>query len=154
MTVPVTHLKKLRDAATQVITGMAEMQQVFREIEGFALDWADEAGNLDEPYVVQAYPEYVGNPEPAPSPAVEPVSNPEQLPEPDPQPEPEPEPEPQPEPEQTVTLEQVRAAMVKLARTHSTQAAKTILSDLGYTKLTDVPAAKLGDVLAAAETAQ
>lgn len=126
MTVPVTQVKRLRDAATQVITGLVEMQQVVREIEGLALDWLDEAGNFDEPHVVQA------EPEPAP----------EQTPEPEPAREPE------------VTLEQARSAMVTLARTKGPEAAKAILTDLGYEKLTDVPAEKYADVMTEAEAAQ
>lgn len=138
MTVPVTQVKRLRDAATQVITGLVEMQQVVREIEGLALDWLDEAGNFDEPHVVQA------EPEPAPEP--------EHTPEPEPAPEQTPEPEPAREPE--VTLEQARSAMVTLARTKGPEAAKAILTDLGYEKLTDVPAEKYADVMTEAEAAQ
>lgn len=148
MTVPVHHIEKLRAAATQVITGLHEMRQVFQEIEGFCLDWVDEVGALDEPHVIRAE-EPTGQPEGATS-APEPAPTPE--PEPEPAPEPTPEPEPAPEPE--VTLEQARSAMVTLARTHGPDAAKKILTDLGYEKLTEVPAEKYADVMTAAEAAQ
>lgn len=127
MTVPVDHIEKLRSAATQVITGLHEMRQVFQEIEGFCLDWVDEAGALDEPHVARAE-------EPAEQPA---VTTPQPEPQPEPAPEPAPEPEPEPEPEHP-TLEEVRGVLAALAQAGKADQVRELLRTHGADKLSDV----------------
>lgn len=129
MTVPVNHIEKLRSAATQVITGLHEMRQVFQEIEGFCLDWVDEAGALDEPHVARAE-EPTDQSEDA-TPAPEPV------PEPEPAPTSEPEPAPEPEPEHP-TLEEVRGVLAALAQAGKADQVRDLLRTHGADKLSDV----------------
>lgn len=129
MTVPVDHIEKLRAAATQVITGLHEMRQVFQEIEGFCLDWVDEAGALDEPHVARAE-------EPA-SQSENATPAPEPVPEPEPTAEPEPAPEPEPEPEHP-TLEEVRGVLAALAQAGKADQVRELLRTHGADKLSDV----------------
>ena len=117
MTVPVDHIEKLRSAATQVITGLHEMRQVFQEIEGFCLDWVDEAGALDEPQVIRAE---------------EPTDQSENA-----TPAPEPVPEPAPEPEHP-TLEEVRGVLAALAQAGKADQVRELLRTHGADKLSDV----------------
>lgn len=117
MTVPVDHIEKLRSAATQVITGLHEMRQVFQEIEGFCLDWVDEAGALDEPQVIRAE---------------EPTDQSENA-----TPAPEPVPEPEPEPEHP-TLEEVRGVLAALAQAGKADQVRELLRTHGADKLSDV----------------
>lgn len=117
MTVPVDHIEKLRSAATQVITGLHEMRQVFQEIEGFCLDWVDEAGALDEPQVIRAE---------------EPTDQSENA-----TPAPEPVPEPEPEPEHP-TLEEVRGVLAALAQAGKADQVRELLHTHGADKLSDV----------------
>lgn len=135
MTVPVDHIEKLRSAATQVITGLHEMRQVFQEIEGFCLDWVDEAGALDEPQIARAE-ESTGQAESA-TPAPEPVPEPEPAPTSEPEPAPEPEPEPAPEPEYP-TLEEVRGVLAALAQAGKADQVRDLLRTHGADKLSDV----------------
>lgn len=115
MTVPVDHIEKLRSAATQVITGLHEMRQVFQEIEGFCLDWVDEAGALDEPQVIRAE---------------EPTNQSENA-------TPAPEPVPEPEPEHP-TLEEVRGVLAALAQAGKADQVRELLRAHGADKLSDV----------------
>lgn len=117
MTVPVDHIEKLRSAATQVITGLHEMRQVFQEIEGFCLDWVDEAGALDEPQVIRAE---------------EPTDQSENA-----TPAPEPVPEPAPESEHP-TLEEVRGVLAALAQAGKADQVRELLRTHGADKLSDV----------------
>lgn len=117
MTVPVDHIEKLRSAATQVITGLHEMRQVFQEIEGFCLDWVDEAGALDAPQVIRAE---------------EPTDQSENA-----TPAPEPVPEPEPEPEHP-TLEEVRGVLAALAQAGKADQVRELLRTHGADKLSDV----------------
>lgn len=117
MTVPVDHIEKLRSAATQVITGLHEMRQVFQEIEGFCLDWVDEAGALDEPQVIRAE---------------EPTDQSENATQ-----APEPAPEPEPEPEHP-TLEEVRGVLAALAQAGKADQVRELLRTHGADKLSDV----------------
>lgn len=119
MTVPVDHIQKLRDAATQIVTGLHEMRHVFQEIEGFCLDWVDDAGELDAPHVTHGEPS--GNSEPLP----------------DPQPEPAPAPQPEPEPEYP-SLEDVRAVLASLAQAGKGAQVKELITRHGADKLSDV----------------
>ena len=127
MTVPVDHIEKLRSAATQVITGLHEMRQVFQEIEGFCLDWVDEAGALDEPQVIRAEEptDQSENATPAPEP----------VPEPEPTAEPEPSPEPEPD---HPTLEEVRGVLAALAQAGKADQVRELLRTHGADKLSDV----------------
>ncbi|QPR31882.1 hypothetical protein I6H48_06150 [Corynebacterium amycolatum] len=131
MTVPVDHIEKLRATATKVITGLHEMRQVFQEIEGFCLDWVDEAGALDEPHIARAEESAerpavaTPQPEPAPEPAPAPTS------------EPEPAPEPEPEPEHP-TLEEVRGVLAALAQAGKADQVRELLRTHGADKLSDV----------------
>lgn len=63
MTVPTSHIQQLRESATKVITGLHEMRQIFQEIEGFCLDWIDDADVFTEPTV---HPVEKQEPEPEP----------------------------------------------------------------------------------------
>ncbi|MBC6792669.1 rRNA biogenesis protein rrp5 [Corynebacterium sp. LK26] len=117
MTVPVDHIEKLRAASTKVITGLHEMRQVFQEIEGFCLDWVDEAGALDEPQVIRAE---------------EPTDQSENA-----TPAPEPVPEPAPEPEHP-TLEEVRGVLAALAQAGKADQVRELLRTHGADKLSDV----------------
>ena len=131
MTIPVDHIEKLRATATKVITGLHEMRQVFQEIEGFCLDWVDEAGALDEPHIARAE-------EPAEQPAVttpQPASEP--APKPAPAPTSEPEPAPEPEPEHP-TLEEVRGVLAALAQAGKADQVRELLHAHGADKLSDV----------------
>lgn len=121
MTVPVDHIEKLRATATKVITGLHEMRQVFQEIEGFCLDWVDEAGALDEPHIARAEElaeqPAVTTPQPAPAPTSEP--------------------EPAPEPEHP-TLEEVRGVLAALAQAGKADQVRELLHTHGADKLSDV----------------
>ncbi len=125
MTIPVDHIEKLRATATKVITGLHEMRQVFQEIEGFCLDWVDEAGALDEPHIARAE-------EPAEQPAVT-TAQPEPAPEPAPAPTSEPEPAPE-----HPTLEEVRGVLAALAQAGKADQVRELLHSHGADKLSDV----------------
>lgn len=125
MTVPVDHIEKLRATATKVITGLHEMRQVFQEIEGFCLDWVDEAGALDEPHIARAE-------ELAEQPA---VTTPQPASEPAPKPAPAPTSEPEPE---HPTLEEVRGVLAALAQAGKADQVRELLRTHGADKLSDV----------------
>lgn len=125
MTIPVDHIEKLRATATKVITGLHEMRQVFQEIEGFCLDWVDEAGALDEPHIARAE-------ESAEQPA---VTTPQPASEPAPKPAPAPTSEPEPE---HPTLEEVRGVLAALAQAGKADQVRELLHTHGADKLSDV----------------
>lgn len=125
MTVPVDHIEKLRATATKVITGLHEMRQVFQEIEGFCLDWVDEAGALDEPHVARAEELAEQSAVTTPQPASEPA------------PKPAPAPTSEPEPEHP-TLEEVRGVLAALAQAGKADQVRELLHTHGADKLSDV----------------